>query len=92
LLSGQRIVEPVILSAGLVSGHRNPRSQDFIEFLFRDDVQGNMSRFSFRSVLPGFSDPSGGIPLPAPGAVNLTYDWSQWPSLEANLTKYVVGG
>ena len=92
LLSGQHIVEPVILSAGLVYGHQNPRSQEFIEFLFSDDVQGNMSRFSFRSAVPGFSDPSGGISLPAPGAANVTYDWSQWPSLEANLTKYIVGG
>src|SRR5947208_16493709 len=54
--------------------------------------ESNISRFYFRAVLPGFPDPAGGISLPAPGVVILNYDWSQWPILESNLTKYVVGG
>ena len=92
ILGGQRFLVPVIFSAGLVKGHSNPRALDFINFLFRDEVQSNISRFYFRAVLPGFPDPAGGIPLPAPGVVILNYDWSQWPILESNLAKYVVGG
>lgn len=92
LLGGQRFVTPVVFSASLVKGHPNPRALDFINFLFRDEIQSNISRFYFRAVLPGFPDPTGGIPLPAPGVVNLSYDWSQWSTLESALPKYVVGG
>jgi len=92
LLGGQRFLTPVVFSAGLVKGHPNPRALDFINFLFRDEIQSNISRFYFRSVLPGFPDPAGGIPLPAPGMVVLNYDWSRWSSLESALPKYVVGG
>src|SRR2546426_11140679 len=74
------------------SGHPNPRALDFINFLFRDEIQSNISRFYFRAVLPGFPDPAGGITLPAPGMVVLNYDWSRWSSLESALPKYVVGG
>jgi ABC-type molybdate transport system substrate-binding protein len=92
ILRGQRFLVPVIFSAGLVKGHPNPRALDFIDLLFRDEIQSNISRFYFRAVLPGFPDPAGGIPLPAPGSVVLNYDWSQWQTLESNLTKYLVGG
>ncbi len=92
LLGGQRFVTPVIFSAGLVKGHQNSRALDFINFLFRDEIQSSVSRFYFRSVLPGFSDPPGGISIPAPGAVTLNYDWSQWRTLESALPKYVIGG
>jgi len=92
VLAGQRFLTPVIFSAGLVKGHPNPRALDFINFLFRDEIQSNISRFYFRAVLPGFPDPSGGIALPAPGAVILNYNWSQWSTLQSALPKYVVGG
>src|SRR5256712_367915 len=51
-----------------------------------------MSPFYFRSVLPPHSDPIGGTPLPAHGAVTHNYDWSQWATLESALPKYVIGG
>ena len=94
LLDGQRFVPPVIFSAALVKGHPNPRALDFINFLFRPEIQSNvnMSPFYFRSVLPPYSDPIGGTPLPATGAVTLNYDWSQWATLESALPKYVIGG
>ena len=92
LLGGQRFLIPVVFSAALVNGHPNPRALDFIDFLFRTELQSNLSRFYFRAVLPGFPDPVGGIPLPAPGAIDLNYDWSQWSTLESALPKYVVGG
>jgi len=92
LLGGRRFLTPVVFSAGVVKGHPNPRALDFINFLFRDEIQSNISRFYFRAVLPGFPDPAGGITLPAPGMVVLNYDWSRWSSLESALPKYVVGG
>jgi ABC-type Fe3+ transport system substrate-binding protein len=92
LLGGQRFLTPVVFSAALVKGHPNPSALEFIDFLFRDEIQSNISRFYFRAVLPGFPDPVGGIPLPALGAVNLNYDWSQWSTLESALPKYIVGG
>ncbi len=92
LLYGQRFVTPVVFSVGLVNGHPNPRALDFINFLFRDEVQSNISRYYFRSVFPGLPAPSGGIALPSPGAVTLNYDWSQWQTLELALSKYVIGG
>ncbi len=92
LLGGQRFLTPVVFSAGLVKGHPNPSALDFIDFLFRDEIQSKVSVFYFRAVIPGFSDPAGGIPLPSPGVINLNYDWSQWSTLESALPKYVVGG
>src|SRR3989449_7664874 len=94
LYNGSCRVSPVICSAALGKGHPNPRALDFINFLFRPEIQSNvnMSPFYFRSVLPPYSDPIGGTPLPAPGAVTLNYDWSQWATLESALPKYVIGG
>lgn len=92
VLGGQRFLVPVIFSAGIVKGHPNPMAMDFVDFLYRDEIQSNISRFYFRAVLPGFPDPAGGIPLPGPGTVVLNYDWSQWRTLESTLPKYVVGG
>ncbi len=85
LLGGQRFLAPVIFSAALIKGHPNPTALDFIDFLFRNEIQSNIGHFFFRSVLPG-------IPLPGPGVVTLNYDWSQWRTLESALPKYVVGG
>jgi len=92
LLGGQHFLVPVMFSAGIVKGHPNPMAMDFIDFLYRDEIQSNISRFYFRAVLPGFPDPAGGIPLPVSGEVVLNYDWSQWRTLESTLPKYVVGG
>ena len=92
LLGGQHFLVPVMFSAGIVKGHPNPMAMDFLDFLYRDEIQSNISRFYFRAVLPGFPDPAGGIPLPVSGEVVLNYDWSQWRTLESTLPKYVVGG
>jgi len=92
LLGGQRFLTPVVFSAALVKGHPNPRALDFIDFLFSPEIQSNISGFFFRAAIPGFPDPVGGIPLPAPGSVDLNYDWSQWSTLESALPRYVVGG
>jgi len=92
LLGGQRFLVPVMFSAGIVKGHPNPMAMPFVDFLYRDEIQSNISQFYFRAVLPGFSDPAGGIPLPVPGSVVLNYGWSQWRTLESTLPKYVVGG
>lgn len=92
LLSGQRFLTPVVFSAALVNGHPNARALDFIDFLFRTEIQSNISRFYFRAALPGFPVPAGGIPLPTPGVIDLNYDWSQWSTLESALPKYLVGG
>jgi len=92
ILGGQDYVTPVIFSAGLVKGHPNPLASDFIDFLFRDTVQANLSRYYFRSVLPNSTAPAGGIPLPAPGAMTIDYNWSNWSALEKALPKYVIGG
>src|SRR2546428_657196 len=92
ILGGQDYVTPVIFSAGLVKGHPNPLASDFIVFLFRDTVQANLSRYYFRSVLPNSTAPAGGIPLPAPGAMTIDYNWSNWRALEKALPKYVIGG
>src|SRR5256712_10263661 len=78
ILGGQDYVTPVIFSAGLVKGHPNPLASDFIDFLFRDTVQANLSRYYFRSVLPNSTAPAGGMPLPAPGAMTIDYNWSNW--------------
>ena len=92
ILAGQNYVTPVLFSVGLVKGHPNPFASDLIEFLFRDTVQSNLGRYYFRSVLPNSTAPAGGIPLPAPGAVTIDYNWSKWNGLEAALPKYVIGG
>src|SRR5207244_10404658 len=63
---------------GIVKGHPNPMAMDFLDFLYRDEIQSNISRFYFRAVLPGFPDPAGSIPLPVSGEVVLNYDWSRW--------------
>ncbi len=89
---------PVILSAGLVKGHPNPRAVDLLEFLFSDSIQANLNRSStlnplyLRSVLPPFSAPAGGISLPAPGALTIDYNWSNWSALEKVLPNYVIVG
>lgn len=92
LLAGRNYVTPVIFSVGLVKGHPNPLASDLIEFLFRDAVQGKLSQYYFRSVLPNSTAPAGGISLPAPGATTIDYNWSNWSGLEAALPKYVIGG
>src|SRR2546430_16520394 len=92
LLGGQRFLVPVMFSAGIVKGHPNPMAMPFVDFLYRDEIQSNISRFYFRAVLPGFSDPAGGIPLPVPGSVVLNYGWSPWRGLGSPWPRMLLGG
>jgi ABC-type Fe3+ transport system substrate-binding protein len=91
-LAGQSYVTPVIFSVGLVTGHPNPLASNLIEFLFSDTVQANLCAAYLRSVLASCPGPNGGISLPAPGAVALNYNWSNWSELEQVLPSYVIGG
>src|SRR2546427_5584455 len=87
VLGGQRFLVPVIFSAGIVKGHPNPMAMGFIDFLYRDEIQSNISRFYFPAVLPGFPDPAGGIPPPGAREGGLQQDWAQWRTPAAPLPR-----
>lgn len=88
VVGGQNVTTPVLMSAALVAHHPHAGALEFIQSLFRPDVQATLPKYGLRGVTPDAAPPDGALDL---GGVRVVaYDWAQWAMLEAALPRYEV--
>lgn len=90
VVDGERVLTPVLFSAGLVRGRTHSDAEEFVQFLFTDATQQHLGQAAFRPAVNGTVAAASSLAIE--GARELHYDWDQWQRLEAALPRYVVNG